>query len=102
VAGVDLKNEEVTLGTYPETSKTAIRALIGAGTPLDVQINGTSIINSGTANIPLANDSTIGVIKSNTSYGTGTTSAGILHIVKATDSNIKAANTDYRPIVPST
>ena len=29
VAGVDLKNETVTLGTYPEASKTAIKAMLG-------------------------------------------------------------------------
>ena len=30
LAGVDLKNETVTLGTYPESSKTAIRSMLGA------------------------------------------------------------------------
>lgn len=30
VAGVDLANETVTLGTYPETSKVAIRTMLGA------------------------------------------------------------------------
>ena len=36
LAGVDLANETVTLGTYPETSKTAIRSLIGAAAASDL------------------------------------------------------------------
>lgn len=35
-AGVDLKNETVTLGTYPETSKTAIKAMLGVQDGLKV------------------------------------------------------------------
>jgi hypothetical protein len=62
-AGIDLKNETVTIGTYPETSKTAIRTLIGAGTPLDVQINGTSIVSSGVANIPVATAADYGAMR---------------------------------------
>ena len=36
VAGVDLKDETVTLGTYPETSKTAIKAMLGVQDGLKV------------------------------------------------------------------
>lgn len=36
VAGVDLANETVTLGTYPETSKTAIKAMLGVQDGLKV------------------------------------------------------------------
>jgi hypothetical protein len=35
----------------------------------DVQINGTSILSSGIANIPLATDTTPGVMRYNTSFG---------------------------------
>ena len=35
-AGVDLANETVTLGTYPETSKTAIKAMLGVQDGLKV------------------------------------------------------------------
>jgi len=83
---VDLKNETVTIGTYPETSKTAIRSMIGAGTPLEVQINGTSIVNSGVANIPYATASTPGVIiKGSGLY----ISNGILGVNQSSDANIK-------------
>ena len=39
VAGVDLKDETVTLGTYPETSKIAIRSMLNAASPdlIDIQ-----------------------------------------------------------------
>lgn len=71
LAGIDLKEETVTVGTYPETSKTAIRSLIGAAAASDipsvpvqdVQVAGTSALSNGIANIPIANSSTPGVIK---------------------------------------
>ena len=61
VAGVDLANETVTVGTYPETSKTAIRSMLGAGKVDDVQVNGTSILNNGVANIPIMTTTVPGV-----------------------------------------
>jgi hypothetical protein len=36
VAGVDLANETVTLGTYPEASKNAIKAMLGVQDGLKV------------------------------------------------------------------
>jgi len=39
------------VGTYTDNAKSAIRTMIGAGTPLDVQINGSSIVSSGVADI---------------------------------------------------
>lgn len=77
VAGVDLANETVTLGAYPETSKAAIRSMLGAGKVDDVQINGSSIVSNGVADIPIANFNTYGVSK------------------MATDAVVKAG-TDYK------
>lgn len=54
VAGVDLANETVTLGTYPATSKAAIKSMIGVNVD-DVQVNGTSVVSNGIANIDLSN-----------------------------------------------
>ena len=99
LAGVDLKNETVTLGTYPETSKTAIRSLIGAGTPIDVQINGASIVSGGVANIPVADGTNLGVVKVNISNGIGI-SGQVLYISGASDTTIKAGTHAYNPIVP--
>lgn len=102
LAGVDLANETVTVGTYPEASKTAIRSLIGAGTPLDVQINGSSIVSSGIANIPIANSSTFGIIKiDNQSRGLYITSDDKISIAPAAETTIKAGVDYYRPIGPA-
>lgn len=71
-----------------------------AGKVSDVQVNGTSIVSSGVANIPVAGSSTLGVIKvvDNTS-GLYKTSTNELRIASATDSNVKAGSNDYRPVV---
>lgn len=82
VAGVDLASETVTLGTYPETSKTAIRTMISA-----------------ISNTDYASSSTGGVVKIN-EHGL-TISSGVLSINPATDSYIKGANANYMPIVPA-
>ena len=67
----------------------------------DVQVDGASVVNGGTASIPRASSSEFGVIKTSSSYGTGVTSAGNLYIYRAQDSNIKAGSHDYRPITPT-
>ena len=71
-----------------------------AGKVSDVQVNGTSIVSSGVANIPVAGSSTLGVIKvvDNTS-GLYKTSANELRVASATDAGVKAGNNDYRPVV---
>lgn len=67
----------------------------------DVQINGTSIVDgSGVANIPMAGDD-FGVVKISSSFGVGISTGGQPLIVKADATNIRLANSDYRPIVPS-
>lgn len=65
----------------------------------DVQINGSSILQNGVANMPLASASEYGVVKSAGSQGTSI-SSGILGIYPATETNIKEATHNYRPIVP--
>lgn len=108
VAGVDLANETVTLGTYPETSKTAIRSLIGAAAASDipnvpvqdVQVNSTSVLDGqGVANIPIASTSVPGVAKVNINYGTSIYN-GQLQTALASASSIKAGTQYYQPIVP--
>lgn len=66
----------------------------------DVQVNSTSIVNNGVANIPLATTSTAGVGKISNDYGISITS-GIFRIYKATDDQIKLGTNNYRPITPS-
>lgn len=67
----------------------------------DVQVNGTSVVNQGVANVPIASDTDFGVIKINSTYGTRTISGGILAIQYASNDNIKSGLSDYRPIVPT-
>ena len=128
-AGVDLANETVTLGTYPNTSKVAIRKMIGAlgtnnistGLNLtsdpesndwilatdvqDVQINGTSIVNNGVANLQKATASTYGLVKCAETAGAANgivcTSLGYLAVASADVSSCKAGATAYRPISPN-
>ena len=104
VAGVDLANETVTLGTYPETSKTAIKTMLGVTDPqvTDVQVNGTSVVSNGVANIPLASESNHGVVKiGEASTGIRVDSNGYIKIYIADSANIKTASTaTSKPITP--
>ena len=108
LAGVDLANETVTVGTYPETSKTAIRSLIGAAAsdipsvPVqDIQVNGTSVLSQGIANVPVASANDYGVVKTNANYGTQI-SYGNLAIVGASGSDIQEGTNGYKIIAPKT
>lgn len=64
----------------------------------DVQVNGTSVLSQGVANIPLANASTPGVGRTNTSYGIDISDTGILQIRPAGATLIKQATNEYRPV----
>ena len=69
----------------------------------DVQVNGASVLNNGVANVPIASASKAGVIKID-EYGlkiNTSVDVGTLAIIKAADVNIKSANANYTPIVPS-
>jgi len=68
----------------------------------DVQINGTSVVNQGVANIPIADTSgTYGLVKlANNTYGL-TVDNTYLKVASATSSLIKEGNDNRRPIVSS-
>ena len=72
-----------------------------SGTVTDVQINGTTIVSSGVANIPKAGTSTYGAIKANSAYGVETDNQGNLVLKMASDAEIKSASGNYRPISAS-
>ena len=65
----------------------------------DVQINGSSILNNGVANVPIADSSSLGVMKVNPDNGLRILSGGTLAVYQASDTNIKNATNDFRPIV---
>ena len=67
----------------------------------DVQINGTSIVENGVANVPMADDSNLGAVTVNGSYGIGRFGTnGALYINAPTSTYIKSGTNSYRPIVP--
>ena len=66
----------------------------------DVKVNGTSVVDSGMANIPIASDSQLGVVKYNSLYGIKIASNGILRIAAAGSPVIKMGVGNSTPITP--
>ena len=100
-AGADEKNSTETVGTYTTTASAAIRNMIGAIG--DVQINGTSVVNNGVANIPICSSDTFGVVKVDAnSFGIKINENGRLYTDTPSLNEIKAGTQAYKPIVPAT
>ena len=73
----------------------------GGGNPVDVQINGTSIVESGVANIPLAAHDKVGVLKiGGVSYGLYIGANGVLTLSPASQSDIAEKTNTYKPLSP--
>ena len=71
-----------------------------AGKVSDVQVNGTSIVTSGVANIPVASSSAPGAVLVSNQYGLAmNSSSGLIYINKATSGQIKAGSSAHMPIV---
>lgn len=70
----------------------------------DVQVNGTSVVTDGVANVPLASNSSLGVVKVNGANGVKVLSDGTLSIEGAGKFNgtIKQGSNLSQPIVPFT
>lgn len=65
----------------------------------DVQINGTSILFDGVANVPIASTSTAGVVKINSSNGINISGQSrTLFIEGASENEIKTSSSPYKPI----
>ena len=90
------------VGTYTDNAKSAIKTMIGVEDPVveDVQVNGTSIISNGVADIPLATSNSYGVVKGNEPYGVSINSSGALYINGSNSTDVKAGTQSYRPLVP--
>ena len=69
---------------------------------IDVQINGSSIVADGIANIPIGSNSVLGVFKVNGSGGIQVGDTGDLRVKSANKDTISKRNTSYQPIVPNT
>ena len=99
-------------GTYTPEAKEAIQQMLDVPSkgdipevPVqDVQINETSILNSGIANIPIASDSNFGVIKTNVNHGIGISNNinyfGELVLNNASSTDIKTGTNMWKPLAP--
>ena len=86
------------VGTYTADAKSAIQTMLEI--PKDIQINNTSIVSNGIANIPIAARDTLGAVMIN-GYGLWISSEnGLLATNRAALEHIKAGTQEYRPIVP--
>lgn len=70
--------------------------------PHDVQINGTSVLSNGVANVPLADSTNPGVVIGSAGDGVGVLSNGKLYLYKASSTLVKAGTENYKAIVPGT
>ena len=67
----------------------------------DVQVNGTSVVQDGVANVPLMNTTTPGVAKVSSGRGIELNTANALQIVGADVQTIKAGTDLRKPITPN-
>ena len=67
----------------------------------DVQVNGTSIVQDGVANVPVAGASTLGTVKVSSSWGLRLASNEVV-VNPASVGDTKAGTNGYKPIVSST
>ena len=107
-AGVDMSSSENAVGTYTTEAKAAIRSMIGAAasadlTVQDVQVNGSSVLSNGIANVPMiANNGQLGLIAYNPAMsetglqlGQNLVGNNYLKLFSAPDALIKSANDNY-------
>lgn len=75
----------------------------GGGTVTDVQVNGVSVLDEdGVADVPVASNSSLGVVKTQNNYGILVHSTeGRIYIDGANASVVKTGTDQFRPITPS-
>ena len=84
-----------------DADKQAIADMVDAVT--DVQLNGSSIVKDGVANVPIASEGlpgSLGVVKPDNNYGTTVNNTGTIATSRAIESDITSRSQQYRPIVP--
>ncbi len=86
------------VGTYTEEAKASIQSMLGVPSEddvvSDVQINGSSIVTDGVAEIPIMSANDFGVAKIQASLGVGIT-GGKLALALPTSAQIKNGNAEY-------
>lgn len=104
-ATITLKSGTRTIGSFTTNQSTDDELDIGAtgsGLVDDVQINGTSIVDTNkVANIPIGTSSVLGVYKVNPNQGVSAFSAGDLCIIPANENELIAKTQGYKPVVPA-
>lgn len=83
---------------YPADTKTYVDGKGGDVT--DVQINGTSVLSDGVANIPKATASVLGAVRGNEDAGVRVADNGSLATSPATTNHVKLGSNTYKPLVP--
>lgn len=86
------------VGTYTDDAKSAIRTMLGAIG--DIQVNGTSVVSNGVANIPTGTGNRAGVVQGYPGGGTQILADGRIMTYPAEEADIKAGTHTYRPISP--
>lgn len=71
-----------------------------AGQVQDVQVNGTSVVTSGVANIPLGGANTFGVLGYKSSRGL-TIEDNLLRIQYASTADMKSGSDSFKPVTPA-
>ena len=90
-----------TTGATPNAAVTTLASKLVK----DIQVNGTSILNNGVANVPVASENP-GAVAIDGQYGinirsgSSLTSPNALQINTATDSQVKAGSSNMRPVTP--
>ena len=86
------------------TGQNVTQVTLADAFPHDVQIEGTSVVQDGVANIPYATHLRFGVLKTNSNYGTGTilssNGLGTVYVSQASVDNINSGDEKYKPISP--
>lgn len=77
-AEIAKKQDTLIAGENITIKNNVISSTGGSGTVTDVQVNGTSVLTDGVANIPLAKSGSVGVIKPTVSSGFNVNSSGEL------------------------
>lgn len=103
VAGHDEKDSTLPVGQYTSEAKASIQSMFGVPSEdevvTDVQINGTSVVENGVAEIPIAEpNGFFGVVKL-AGKGLYKDNSGILGLYKATIAQMKKGTDQYSPIV---
>lgn len=90
-------------GSDAEVTAENIQSALGYAPVKDVQVAGNSVLVDGVANVPMASETKDGVIKApyaNGAFGIQINSDNRPYVSAATEADITARQTFYRPIVP--